>query len=77
MASIGLANIIIHDAVISPSAKKDLASRILRLFSVDKYLKVTKKFAELTIEAFRAKKTPIKPISVRPTAVNRVRAEKV
>jgi len=37
---------------------------------------VTRKLAELTIDAFRAKKTPIKPMSVFPTAVNLVRAEK-
>jgi len=76
IASIGLAAIIIHDAVISPSEKNDLASRILRLFKVDKYLYVTKKFAELTIDALSAKNTPINPISVLPTAVNLVRAEK-
>jgi hypothetical protein len=72
----GLAAIIIQDAVINASEKNDLASLILRLFKVDKYRYVTKKFAELTIEAFRAKKTPIKPTSVFPTAVKRVRAEK-
>jgi len=43
---------------------------------VDKYLKVTKKFAELTIEAFIAKNTPIKPMSVFPIAVCLVLAEK-
>jgi len=37
---------------------------------------VTKKFAELTIEAFSAKNTPINPTSVFPTAVWRVRDEK-
>jgi hypothetical protein len=37
---------------------------------------VTKKLAELTIEAFITISTPIKPISVRPIAVNLVRAEK-
>jgi hypothetical protein len=42
---------------------------------VDKYLYVTKKLAELTIEAFSAKKTPIRPTSVLPTAVNLVLAE--
>jgi hypothetical protein len=71
----GLAAIIIQDAVIRASEKKDLASLILRLFSVERYLYVTKKFAELTIEAFRAKKTPIKPTSTLPIAVKRVRAE--
>jgi len=72
----GLAAIIIQEAVIRPSVKNDRASRILRLFNVDKYLYVTKKFAELTIEAFIAIKTPIKPISVLPMAVKRVLAEK-
>ena len=37
---------------------------------------MTKKLAELTIEAFSARKTPINPTSVLPTAVNRVLAEK-
>jgi hypothetical protein len=37
---------------------------------------VTKKLAELTIEAFKARNTPIRPTSVLPTAVNRVLAEK-
>jgi hypothetical protein len=69
MANIGLAAIIIHEAVINASEKNERASLILRLFSVDKYLYVTKKFAELTIEAFKAKNTPIKPTSVLPTAV--------
>lgn len=76
MANIGLAAIIIQEAVIRASAKNDLASLILRLLSVDKYLYVTKKLAELTIDAFSARKTPIKPTSVFPTAVNLVRAEK-
>jgi|TARA_B110000503_G_scaffold61383_1_gene97382 hypothetical protein len=75
MASIGLAAIIIQEAVINPSEKNDLASRILRLFKVDRYRYVTRKFAELTIEAFSAKNTPISPMSVLPTAVNLVRAE--
>jgi hypothetical protein len=61
--------------VIKPSLKNDRASLILRLLSVDKYLYVTKKFAELTIEALMAKKTPMRPMSVLPTAVYRVRAE--
>jgi hypothetical protein len=43
---------------------------------VDKYLYVTKKLAELTIDALSAKNTPIKPTSVLPTAVKRVLAEK-
>jgi hypothetical protein len=42
---------------------------------VDKYLYVTKKLAELTIEAFIAKKTPINPMSIRPMAVNLVLEE--
>jgi hypothetical protein len=46
------------------------------LFRVDKYLKVTRKFAELTIEALMAKKTPNNPMSVFPIAVKRVLAEK-
>jgi hypothetical protein len=37
---------------------------------------VTKKFAELTIEAFIAKNTPNNPMSVLPMAVKRVLAEK-
>jgi len=75
IANIGLAATIIHEAVIKASEKNDLASLILRLFKVDKYLKVTKKFAELIIDAFNAKNTPISPTSVLPTAVNLVRAE--
>jgi len=46
------------------------------LFNVDKYLYVTKKLAALIIEEFKTSKTPIKPISVLPTAVKRVREEK-
>jgi len=76
IANIGFANIIIHDAVKRPSVKNDLASLILRLFRVDKYLYVTIKFAEATIDAFIAIHTPIKPISVLPIAVKRVLAEK-
>ena len=72
----GFAAIIIQDDTIKLSAKKDLASLILRLFSVDKYLYVTKKFADETIEAFSTINTPIRPISVLPIAVYRVRAEK-
>jgi hypothetical protein len=45
------------------------------LFSVDKYLYVTKKLAELTIEAFIANQTPIKPTSIRPIVVKRVLEE--
>jgi len=37
---------------------------------------VTKKLAELTIEEFRTKNTPIKPMSTLPIAVKRVLAEK-
>jgi hypothetical protein len=76
MASIGLAAIIIQEAVISASEKNERASLILRLFSVERYLYVTKKLAELTIEALSAKNTPIKPTSTLPTAVNLVLAEK-
>jgi len=36
---------------------------------------VTKKFAELTIEALIARNTPISPTSTFPIAVNLVRAE--
>jgi hypothetical protein len=76
IASMGLAAIIIQEAVIRPSEKNDLASRIFLLFRVERYLKVTRKFAEDTMDAFIAKKTPNNPISVLPTAVNRVLAEK-
>jgi hypothetical protein len=75
IANIGLAAIIIQEAVIKASAKNDLASLILRLLRVERYLYVTKKFAELTIDALSAKNTPINPTSVFPTAVNRVLAE--
>ena len=37
---------------------------------------VTKKFAELTIEALIAKNTPIRPTSILPIAVNLVLEEK-
>jgi len=70
-----LAATIIHEATIRDSAKKDLASLILRLFNVDKYLYVTKKLADATIDAFIAKNTPIKPTSIRPIAVKRVLEE--
>jgi hypothetical protein len=43
---------------------------------VDKYLKVTRKLAELTIEALIARNTPNRPMSVLPIAVKRVLAEK-
>jgi hypothetical protein len=76
IANIGLAAIIIHEETIKDSEKKDLASRIFRLFKVDKYLYVTRKFAELTIEALIAKNTPIKPTSILPIVVKRVRDEK-
>ena len=55
--------------------KNERASRILRLFKVDKYLYVIKKFEEATIEEFKTKKTPINPKSTLPIAVKRVRAE--
>lgn len=60
----------------TPSVKNERASRILRLFNVERYRYVTKKLAELTMEELRTKKTPIKPRSTLPIAVNRVRAEK-
>jgi len=72
----GLAATIIQEAVISPSAKNERASLILRLLRVDKYRYVTKKLAEDTIEAFIARKTPIRPTSTLPIAVNLVLAEK-
>jgi hypothetical protein len=71
----GLAAIIIHEATIRPSVKNDRASRIFRLFKVERYRYVTKKFAELTIEEFKTRNTPINPISTLPIAVKRVRAE--
>jgi hypothetical protein len=71
----GLAAIIIQEAAIKPSEKNERASLIFLLFKVDRYLKVTKKLAELTIEAFMAKNTPNKPMSVLPIAVKRVLAE--
>jgi hypothetical protein len=43
---------------------------------VDKYLYVIKKFDEATIDEFNTRKTPIKPKSTFPIAVNRVLAEK-
>ncbi len=72
----GFAEIIIQEATIIHSEKNVLASRIFRLFKVAKYLQVTKKFATLMIEAVIASNTPIKPMSIRPIAVKRVRAEK-
>jgi len=72
----GFAATIIQDETIKDSEKKDLASRIFLLFKVERYLYVTRKLAELTIEAFIAKKTPIKPTSILPIAVNLVLAEK-
>jgi len=71
----GLANTIIQDATITASVKNALASLIFLLFKVDKYLYVTKKFAALIIEEFSTNKTPIKPISVLPIAVNLVLEE--
>lgn len=55
-----------------PSEKKDLASRIFLLLRVERYLYVTRKLAEATIEALITKKTPARPTSVRPIAVKRV-----
>jgi hypothetical protein len=75
MANIGLAAIIIQDAATNPSEKNERASLIFLLFKVDRYLKVTKKLAEQTIDALIAKNTPNKPISVLPIAVKRVLAE--
>jgi len=75
MASIGLAARIIQEPTIKASAKKDLASLIFLLFKVERYLYVTKKFAELTKEAFKTTNTPIKPISILPMAVKRVLEE--
>jgi len=71
----GLAPTIIHDETISDSEKKDRASLIFLLFSVDKYLYVTRKFAELTIEALIAKNTPMRPTSILPIAVYLTRDE--
>jgi hypothetical protein len=65
----GFAAIIIQEATIKPSVKKHLASRIFRLLRVDKYRYVTRKLAELTIDEFKTRKTPIRPKSVLPTAV--------
>jgi len=76
MANIGLAATIIHEATIKDSEKNDLASLIFLLFNVERYLYVTKKLAELTIEALIAKNTPIRPTSIRPIAVNLVLEEK-
>jgi len=76
MTNIGLAAIIIQEATIIASVKNALASRIFLLFSVERYLYVTKKLAPLIIDEFKTKSTPIKPISVFPTAVKRVLEEK-
>ena len=75
IANIGLAASIIQEATITPSVKNERASRILRLFNVERYRYVTKKFAEVTIEEFNTKNTPKRPISTLPIAVKRVRAE--
>jgi hypothetical protein len=72
----GFAATIIQEATIKDSEKKDLASLIFLLFKVERYLYVTKKLAELTIEALIARNTPIKPTSIRPIAVNLVLEEK-
>lgn len=71
----GLAATIIQDAAINPSEKNERASLIFLLFRVERYLNVTKKLAELTMEAFIARNTPNSPISVLPIAVKRVLAE--
>jgi hypothetical protein len=71
----GLAATIIQEAAIKPSEKNERASLIFLLFSVERYLKVTKKLAELTMDAFIARNTPNNPISVLPIAVKRVLAE--
>lgn len=71
----GFAAIIIHEATITPSEKNERASRILRLFSDDRYRYETKKLAALIIEEFRTNRTPINPISTFPTAVKRVLEE--
>ena len=76
ITNIGLAAIIIQEATIRDSVKNARASRIFRLFKVDKYLYVTKKLAALIIEEFKTKSTPINPISTLPTAVKRVLDEK-
>ena len=72
----GFAAIIIQEATITPSVKKDRASLNFRLFKEDKYLYVTKKFAELTIDELSTRKTPMRPMSTLPIAVKRERAEK-
>jgi hypothetical protein len=59
----------------TPSVKKERASLIFLLLRVERYLYVTKKFDEATIEAFITKNTPNNPKSTLPIAVNRVRAE--
>jgi len=74
--SIGLAAIIIQDAAITDSEKKDLASRILRLFKVERYLYVIRKLAELTMEAIKVIATIDIPMSVLPIKVYLVREEK-
>lgn len=71
----GLAAIIIHDAAIIDSEKKQRASRIFRLFSVDKYRYVIKKLAELIIDAINVTTTIVIPTSVFPISVYRVRDE--
>lgn len=76
MASIGFAEIIIQEATMTPSVKNERASLIFLLLRVDKYRYVTKKLAELAIDALITKKTPIKPRSTLPIAVKRVLAEK-
>jgi hypothetical protein len=72
----GLANIIIHEATKTASVKNARASLIFLLFKVERYRYVTKKLAPLIIDEFKTSKTPIKPISVFPTAVKRGLEEK-
>lgn len=72
----GLAAIIIHEEHIIPSVKKERASLIFRLFKVDRYLYVTKKFAPLITEDIKTSKIAETPISTFPIAVKRVLEEK-
>ena len=72
----GLAAIIIQEEHIIPSVKKDLASLILRLFRVERYLYVTKKLAPLITEEINTRRMAETPISTFPIAVKRVLEEK-
>jgi hypothetical protein len=76
MTNIGFAAIIIQEATMTPSVKNARASRIFRLFKVDRYLYVTRKLAPLIMDELRTSRTPIKAMSTLPIAVNRVRDEK-